>query len=100
MVGVARGRPGGIFLRGGFMQYVLAAIFGIAAFAGYKGWPLYTVVLFGGAFVAWNLAYFGTGSLKIAAGGPVAYLLRTSIICIVQAGALYGVGVGVHYLIG
>jgi hypothetical protein len=87
-------------LKGNFMQYLLAALFGIAAFAGYKGWPLYTVVLFGAAFVAWNLAYFGTGSLKIAAGGPPAYLLRTSIISIIQAAALYGVGVGVRYLIG
>ena len=82
------------------MRYLLAALLGIAAFAGYKGWPLYTVILLGGAFVAWNLAYFGTGSLKIAAGGPFAYLLRASIMSVIQAAALYGAGVGVRYLIG
>jgi hypothetical protein len=87
-------------LKDNFMHYLLAAIFGIAAFAGYKGWPLYTLVLFGGAFVAWNLAYFGTGALKIASGGPLAYLLGASIISIIQAAALYGMGVGVRYLIG
>ena len=82
------------------MQYVLAVLAGIAACAGYKGWSLYTVLPIGAAFTAWILLYFGTQGMRVAAGGPLAYLLRVSAINIVQALALYGAGFGIHYLIG
>jgi hypothetical protein len=81
------------------MQYLLVVLVGIAAYAGYKGWPLYTVLLVGGALV-WNLMYFGTRGMQIATGGPLAYLFRVSVINIIQASALYGAGFGLHYLIG
>lgn len=81
------------------MKYLLSILIGIAAFAGYKEWPLYTVLLVGGALVIWNLMYFGTRVLQAATGGPFAYLLRASIINVVQATVFYGAGVGLHYLI-
>jgi hypothetical protein len=82
------------------MQFALVVLVGIAAYAGYKGWPLYTVLPVGGALVAWNLLYFGTRTMQIATGGPVAYLLRISIINIVQATAFYAAGFGLYHLIG
>jgi hypothetical protein len=82
------------------MQFVLVVLVGIAAYAGYKGWPLYTVLPVGGALVVWNLVYFGTRTMRIATGGPMAYLLRISIINIIQATAFYAAGVGLYYLIG
>lgn len=82
------------------MQYALVGLVGIAAYAGYKEWPLYTVFLIGGALVVWNLMYFGTRAMQIATGGPVAYLLRISIINIILATALYAVGFGLYQLIG
>lgn len=82
------------------MKLFLAALFGIAAYAGYKGWPLYTILAVGGTFVIWNLMYFGTQVMQLAAGGPLAYLLRISIINIIQAAVVYGAGRGLYYLIG
>jgi len=82
------------------MQYLLAGLAGIAAYAGYKAWPLYTVLLIGAALVAWNLMYFGTRGMQAATGGPLAYLSRISIINIIQATLLYGAGFGLRYLIG
>lgn len=82
------------------MQFALAVLDWIAAYAGYKGWPLYSVLPVGGALVGWNLLYFGTSSMRIATGGPVAYLLRISIINILQATAFYAAGLGLHHLIG
>ena len=82
------------------MQYLLVGLIGIAAFAGYKEWPLYIVFPVAAALVAWNLMYFGTRGMQIATGGPLSYLLRISLINIVQAAMSYGVGVALHYLIG
>jgi hypothetical protein len=82
------------------MQFALVVLVGIAAYAGYKGWPLYAVLSVGGALVVWNLLYFGTRTMQIATGGPVAYLLRISIINILQATAFYAAGFGLYYLIG
>jgi hypothetical protein len=82
------------------MRYLLVVLVGVAAYAGYKGWPLYTVLPVGGALVIWNLMYFGTRPMQFATGGPVAYLLRISIINIIQATAFYGAGFGLYYLIG
>jgi hypothetical protein len=82
------------------MPTLLAIIFGIAAFAGYKGWPLYTVVLVGGAMTIWNLMYFGKRSMHVASGGPLAYLVRIWILNILQAAAAYATGFGLYHLIG
>jgi hypothetical protein len=82
------------------MQYLLAALVGVAAYAGYKSWPIYIVLPIGGGLVAWNLTYFGTWGMKVATGGPLAYLFRISVINIVQVTAFYGAGFGLHYLIG
>ena len=82
------------------MQRLLVVLVGIAAFAGYKGWPLYTVLPVGAALVIWHLTYFGTGVMQFATGGPLAYLLRISVINLIQAAALYGAGRGLYYLIG
>jgi hypothetical protein len=82
------------------MRFALVVVVGIAAYAGYKGWPLYTVLPVGGALVIWNSRYFGTRTMQIATGGPMAYLLRISIINIIQATAFYAAGVGLYYLIG
>ena len=82
------------------MQFLLVVLVWIAVYAGYKGWPLYTVLPVGGALVIWNLMYFGTRAMRFATGGPPAYLLRISIINVIQATALYGAGLGLHYLIG
>jgi hypothetical protein len=82
------------------MQYLLAALVGIATYAGYKGWPLYTIVLVGSALVVWSLMYFGTRGMHITTGGALAYLLRISVINIIQASAFYGAGWGLYYLIG
>ena len=82
------------------MQFALVVLVGIAAYAGYKGWPLYTVLPVGGGLVVWNLSYFGTRAMQIATGGPMAYLLRISIINIIQATAFYAAGFGLYYLIG
>jgi hypothetical protein len=82
------------------MQFALVVLAGLAAYAGYKGWPLYTILLVGGALVVWNLLYFGTRTMQIATGGPVGYLLRISIINIIQAAAFYAAGFGLYYLIG
>jgi hypothetical protein len=82
------------------MQFLLVILVGVAAYAGYKGWPLYTVLPVGGALVVWNLIHFGTRTMQLATGGPLAYLLRVSIINIIQATAFYGAGFGLHYLIG
>jgi len=62
------------------MQSVLVVIVGIAVYAGYKGWSLYTILPIGGALVIWNLLYFGAQKMYIATGGPAAYLLRISIL--------------------
>jgi hypothetical protein len=82
------------------MQFLLIVLVGLAVYAGYKGWPLYIVLLVGGALVIWSLMYFGTRAMQLATGGPLAYLLRISIINIIQATAFYGAGVGLYYLIG
>jgi hypothetical protein len=82
------------------MQFLLSILVGVAAFAGYKGWPFYTALPIGGAFVIWNLTYFGTRGMQIATGGPLAYLLRLSVINIFQAAAFYGAGRVLSYLIG
>ena len=82
------------------MQYLLVVLVGIAAYAGYKGWPLYTVLPIGGALVIWHFVYFGTRAMQLATGGPLAYLLRISTINIIQATAFYGAGFGLYYLIG
>lgn len=82
------------------MQFLLTIMVGVAAYAGYKEWPLYTILAAGGAFVVWNLMYFGTRGMQLATGGPLAYLLRVSIIYILQAALLYGAGLGLRYLIG
>jgi hypothetical protein len=82
------------------LQYLLAILVTIAAFAGYKSWPLYIVLPVGGALVIWNLMYFGTQPMQIATGGPLAYLLRISILNTIQAAAFYGAGVGLYHLIG
>ena len=82
------------------MQFALVVLVGIAAYAGYKGWPLYTVLPVGGGLVVWNLSYFGTRAMQIATGGPMAYLLRISIINIIQATAFYAAGFGLYHLIG
>lgn len=44
--------------------------------------------------------YFGTRVMQIATGGPIAYLLRISIINIIQASVLYGAGFGLSRIIG
>lgn len=82
------------------MQYLLGVLVGVAAYAGYKGWPLYTIFPVGGALVIWHLMYFGTQAMQLATGGALAYILRISIINTIQATAFYGAGVGLHYLIG
>jgi hypothetical protein len=82
------------------MQFTLVVLAGIAAYAGYKGWPLYTVLPVGGALVVWNLLYFGTRTMQHAAGGPAAYLFRISIINVIQAIAFYAAGFGLYHLIG
>ncbi len=82
------------------MPYLLVGLIGIAAFAGYKEWPPYVVFPVAAALVAWNLMYFGTQPMRIASGGPLAYLFRISLINIVQAAIAYGVGIGLRYLIG
>jgi hypothetical protein len=82
------------------MQFLLVVLVGVAAYAGYKGWPLYTILAVGGALVIWNLMYFGTRVLRLATGGPLAYLLRALILNIIQATVFYGAGVGLYYLIG
>ena len=82
------------------MRLALVVLVWIAAYAGYKGWPLYTVLPVGGALVIWNLMYFGMRTMQIATGGPMAYLLRISIINIIQATAFYAAGVGLYHLIG
>ena len=82
------------------MQFALVVLAGIAAYAGYKGWPLYTVLPLGGALVVWNLMYFGTRTMQIATGGPMVYLLRILIINIIQATAFYTAGFGLYCLIG
>lgn len=82
------------------MPTLLTTIAGVAAYAGYKGWPLYTIIPVGGAMVIWNLMYFGTQPMQIASGGPIAYLLRVSIINVLQAAALYAAGFGLRHLIG
>lgn len=51
------------------MQFLLFVVVGIAAYAGYKGWPLYTVLPVAGALVVWNLMYFGTRAVQLATGG-------------------------------
>ena len=85
---------------GNYVQKLLVIVVGFAAYAGYKGWPLYMVVLVGSALVLWNLMYFGTRPMQIATGGPIAYLFRISIINILQATAFYVAGLGLRYLIG
>jgi len=82
------------------MPTLLAIIFGIAAYAGYKGWPLYTVIFVGGAMLFWNLMYFGARPMQAASGGALAYLFRISIMNIFQAAAAYAVGFGLYRLIG
>jgi hypothetical protein len=82
------------------MKYLLVGLIGIAAFAGYKEWPFYVVIPVATALVAWNLMYFGIQPMRIASGGPLAYLFRISLINIVQAAIAFGVGVGLRYLIG
>ncbi|WP_143279164.1 hypothetical protein [Bradyrhizobium sp. C9] len=82
------------------MQKLLVIVVGFAAYGGYKGWPLYTVVLIGGALAIWNLMYFGTRPMQVATGGPLAYLVRISIINTVQAAVFYVAGVGLHSLLG
>jgi len=69
------------------MRFLLSVLIGLAAYAGYKGWPLYTVLLVGGALVIWHLMNFGVRPMQLATGGPLAYLLRISIINIIQATA-------------
>jgi hypothetical protein len=97
---VARWRACGIFLMVTLMQYLLASIVGIAAYAGYKGWPMYTVLPVSGAFTVWMVVYYGRYSMHTATGGPAAYLFRVSVFNIILASALYGAGVVVHHLIG
>ena len=99
MGSVALRYEGWIFLKG-IMQFALVVLAWLAAYAGYKGWPLYTILLVGGPLVVWHLLYFGTRTMQIATGGPAGYLLRISIINIIQAAAFYAAGVGLHYLIG
>jgi hypothetical protein len=82
------------------MPTLLAIILGAAAYAGYKGWPLFTVIFVGGAMVIWNLIYFGARPMQAASGGPLAYLFRISIINILQAAAAYAAGFGLYRLIG
>jgi hypothetical protein len=82
------------------MPFALGVLAWIAVYAGYKGWPLYSVLPVGGALVVWSLLYFGTQTMKFATGGPVAYLLRISIINILQATAFYTAGFGLYHLIG
>ena len=82
------------------MPFALGILVWIAAYAGYKGWPMFSVLPVGGALAVWNLLFFGTQPMKIATGGPVAYLLRISIINILQATAFYAAGVVLHQLIG
>jgi hypothetical protein len=82
------------------MQFLLVVLVWVAVYTGYKAWPLYTVLPLGGVLVIWNLMYFGTRVMRLATGGPAAYLLRISIINVIQATALYGAGFGLHYLIG
>lgn len=82
------------------MATVLSLLAGVAAFAGYKGWPLYSIFLVGISLVIWNLMYFGTASLRIASGGPLAYLTRIFVLNTVQAGAFYAAGLGLKWLIG
>jgi hypothetical protein len=82
------------------MPFALAVLAWIAIYAGYKGWQLYSVLPVGGALVIWNLLYFGTQPMKIATGGPVGYILRISIINILQATAFYAAGLGLFHLIG
>jgi hypothetical protein len=82
------------------MKFLLVVLVWIAVYAGYKEWPLYTVLPAGGVLVIWNLMYFGTRMMRFATGGPTAYLFRISIINVIQAAALYGAGLGLHYLIG
>jgi hypothetical protein len=82
------------------MQYVLVILIWISVYAGYKEWSLYALLPVGGALVIWHLMYFGTQGMRIATGGPVAYLLRISIINLIQASAFYAVGFGLHHLIG
>ncbi|RTL50761.1 MAG: hypothetical protein EKK40_11650 [Bradyrhizobiaceae bacterium] len=82
------------------MKFLLSILVGIAVFGGYKGWPLYSILPAGGALVIWNLMYFGIRGMHVATGGPLAYLLRLSVINIFQAAAFYGAGRGLSYLIG
>lgn len=82
------------------MQFLLSILVCVAVFAGYKGWPLYLAIPIAVAFTIWNLMYFGTRVMQIATGGPIAYLLRISIINIIQASVLYGAGFGLSRIIG
>lgn len=82
------------------MQFLLSILVCVAVFAGYKEWPFYSVIPVAAAFVVWNLMYFGIRGMQIAIGGPIAYLLRLSIINLIQATAFYGAGYGLRYIIG
>lgn len=97
---LARGGKGRLLELKHMMPYLLAILAGIAAFAGYKDWPLFFIPVVGIAFVIWNFLYFGTGGLRIATGGPIAYLIRLFVINVIQAGALYAIGRGINWLIG
>jgi hypothetical protein len=81
-------------------QLVLFVMPALAIYAGFEAWPLYLIVVIGAASGAWNLLYFGTTPLKIASGGPFAYLFRIAIFNSILAAIFYAAGVGIARLVG
>jgi hypothetical protein len=81
-------------------QLVLFIMPVLAGYSGYAALSLYLIPIIGVASGVWNLLYFGTTPLKIASGGPFAYLFRVSIFNSIQAAAFYGVGSGLKWLLG
>jgi hypothetical protein len=81
-------------------QLVLFIMPVLAGYAGFEAWPLYVIVVIGVASGVWNLLYFGTTPLKIASGGPFAYLSRMAIFNSILAAIFYAAGVGIARLFG
>jgi hypothetical protein len=72
----------------------------LAGYAGYAALPFYVLPIIGVASGVWNLLYFGLLPLRIATGGPFAYLFRIGIMNTIMAAFFYGVGFGLKWLLG
>jgi hypothetical protein len=82
------------------MQLVLFIMPALAGYAGYAALPFYVLPIIGAASGVWNLLYFGLTPLRIASGGPLAYLFRISIFNTIMAVIFYGIGFGLKWLLG